>query len=378
MTKYRLSNLAALKASTPNDQPLAALTEIVGQRGVQHYPNLGAFTDQARIYGESSYVYVAITQIMKAAARVEIDVKISQNGRRVKAQNHPFEALLRRPNETQSRYELIEAAFGFLMLNGNAYWYVADDADGMPAQLIVLRPDRVRIVPGMSTQQPIAGYVYVVDGIEVPLRASSVVHWKLFNPGDDWYGMSPMQPLAYAIQSEIGMIKWNRNFFSEGRATPAGVLSVPASMSKADYDKLVADFRGTYGGAQRATAIVRGEVNFSTAGLSHVDMDFLAGRKMTREEVFLAYGVPPGMLDANSTEANANAGREYFDDVTMWPLVTAFCEKLTAYFGNRYGDDEIIEPKDFRRRDAAAERADLIARGPYTTINEIRAEMLRA
>ena len=376
----KVNALGRFKASTPNmvadDPQLERLTQVIGQRGTNHYPNLGVYTDQARIYGESSYVSTAINQIMKAAARVQIDVMaLDKTGKRVKMPDHPFEVLLRKPNQTQSRYELIGDTFGFLMLNGNAYWYVADASDETPAEVIVLRPDRVRIAPGLTTERPIAGYVYVVDGIEIPLPATSVVHWKLFNPGDDFYGMSPMQPLAYAIQTEIGMIKWNRNFFNESRATPAGVLSVPASMSKADYEKLVADFRATYGGAQRATAIVRGEVNFSTAGLSHVDMDFLAGRKMTREEVFLAYGVPPGMLDANATEANSNAGREYFDDTTMWPLVTAFCEKLTAYFGARYGDSITIEPKDFRRRDAAAERADLMARGPYLTINEVREEM---
>jgi HK97 family phage portal protein len=359
-------------AGVAADPTLDRVVRAVGQNSLNHYPNLGAFNEQSRIYSESNYVATAINQIMKAAARVVLNVMIPSGKKRIKSPDHAFEQLLRRPNARQSRYELIASTFGYLMLNGNTYWYAAPDSKGQPAEIIMLRPDRMRIVPGMDTSAPIAGYVYTINGMDIPLDAESVVHWQLFNPGDDYYGLSPLQPLAYSIQTEIGMIKWNRNFFNESRATPAGILSVPSEMNKTDYERLVDDFRRSYGGTSRATAIVRGAVSFSTAGLSHVDMDFLAGRKMTREEVFLAYGVPPGMLDANATEANANAGREYFDDVTMWPLITAFCEKLTAFFGPLYGDNVTIEPEDFRRRDSASERADLIARASYMTINEVR------
>ena len=61
---------------------------------------------------------------------------------------HPLLDLMARPNPLQSGIELMESLYAFLEISGNGYLEAAELASGRPGELYVLRPDRMRIVPG--------------------------------------------------------------------------------------------------------------------------------------------------------------------------------------------------------------------------------------
>ena len=113
---------------------------------------------------------------------------------------HPLLELMTRPNPGQGRAELLEALYGQLLLSGNGY-VEAVGSGGVPAELHVLRSDRMSIVPG-ADGWPVA-YDYTVSGrthrYDVTGEVSPICHLKTFHPQDDHYGFSPMQAAAVAV-----------------------------------------------------------------------------------------------------------------------------------------------------------------------------------
>ncbi|MHB8750590.1 MAG: phage portal protein, partial [Aggregatilineales bacterium] len=209
-----------------HDPRLTELVRVIADHNTNLWPRLDIFKAQAEEYARSSWVYVAVTRIAEAAALVPFGVHQIEpaTGKPVSVPAHPLEKLLRAPNPTMSQFELLEATFGYLELNGNAYWYLAGDADGTPAELWVLRPDRVRIVPDRSRY--VGAYVYSLDGLDIPLHPDEVIHFKRWHPKDDYLGLSALEAAALASHTDQAMAAWNFNFFDTGKGVPAGILTI--------------------------------------------------------------------------------------------------------------------------------------------------------
>ncbi len=114
---------------------------------------------------------------------------------------HPLLALLARPNRGQAGADFREALAGYLLTAGNAY-VEAVSVDGEVRELHMLRPDRMKVVPG-GDGWPEA-YEYSVDGRSVrfavpPDGPSPILHLKLFHPLDDHYGFAPIEAAAVAL-----------------------------------------------------------------------------------------------------------------------------------------------------------------------------------
>jgi HK97 family phage portal protein len=251
-----------------------------------------------------------------------------------------------------SRFELIEQTVGSLEIHGNAYWFLAGEPDGAPLELWPLRPDRVSIVP--DPRRGVRGYIYEVDGRRIPLDAEEVVHFRRWHPANDYYGLSALEAARLAVESDRAMADWNRRYFGEGLAVPAGIVAIRDRVSDADFERLKREWRTAYGGRERKTAFLRGaSVEWHNVGLSQQDMDFLNARRFNREEIFQIFGIPVGMFSENATEANALVGERVFIERTLWPKLVRIAEKITTdvlpFFGpgleGRFDD---VRPQDRR------------------------------
>jgi Phage portal protein len=120
---------------------------------------------------------------------------------------HPLKQLLARPNPAQSGRDLLENIVSFLLVAGNSY-VEASSLENVPRELVSLRPDRVKVVAG-SKGWP-ESYEYSVDGASARLAAETVLHIRLFNPLDDYYGMAsstaaPTDVEPSTITNSVGM-----------------------------------------------------------------------------------------------------------------------------------------------------------------------------
>src|ERR1700722_11249500 len=141
---------------------------------------------------------------------------------------HPLLDLLRCPNPLQDGVSFLESVYAYLEIAWNAYIEAVRPADNQaPVELYVLRPDRIRVVPGPAGLPQ--GYQYSVNGqvttwpADPVTGASNILHLKKFHPLDDWYGMAPMEAAQVSVDQHNAAGAWNQALLLQG-ARPSGAL----------------------------------------------------------------------------------------------------------------------------------------------------------
>lgn len=338
------------------------------------YEGLSSLPEQMRHgqqYEGAPYVYIAINRIAEACALVPMTLYAHQGEARVAVPQHPFLRLLQSPNPTLSQFELFEQTIGWIELTGNAYWYVAGDAAGLPHELWVLRPDRITIVP--DDTRAIRGFLYEVNGQQIPLETVEVIHFKRWHPNNDYYGLSALSAARVALQADRAMSQWNANTFGRDFGVPAGIVNIRENIPDRDFERLKQEWRSTYGSGQRRTAFLRGgQMEWVNIGLSHTDLDFLAGRRSNREEVLNIFGVPLGILSENATEANATVAERLFIERTLYPKLVRVAQRITQELLPFYGAGLVAEFADIRPTDASLRLSEIETARAVLSINEIR------
>lgn len=350
-------------------------------------PDPSLYANQARLMQQLSWVYSAISLVSQSAASLaQFQVLQLRAETKKPIVNHAFEQLLRAPNRYQfdSQFEFFEALFGFLKLSGNCYLYLnALSPELPPAEIYILRPDRVMVVPDRQTF--VRGYVFNVDGAELAFDRDEIVHIKAWHPLNDWYGLTAIEALSMAAETDLKEAGWNKNFFDKQFAKPQGALAYSDMVNDTDWDRMKTEAKEEHGGTQRRLMMLRGAgkggVQWLQMGLSQKDMEFITGRQFNKEEIY--QGLAPGllqMLDKNSTEANSIAGEKVFREYTLYPLLKRVQEKFTARILPRYGDASadgsglVGEFDEIRARDRVLDMQERQAYERVHTIAEVRAK----
>lgn len=337
-------------------------------------PMLTDAAAQAAQYGRSVWVYVAVSRIAEAAAMVTPHVYRLNGELREPVSRHPLEDLLNAPNPTMSRFDLFEQTIGMLELTGNAYWFLAGDGAGTtPREIWMLRPDRVAIVP--SASHGVSGYIYEVGGVRIPLEPSEVIHFKRWNPLNDYYGMSALEAAAISVHTDRAMAEWNRSTFSENHAVPSGVVLMPSGTSTNDLERVRREWTLTYGGntGRKVAFLAADDARWQSIGQTHADLDFLRGRHNNRDEILNIFGVPVGLVSENATEANARVAERTFLERTLRPKLIRLAAKISAELLPFYEPNAVLEFEDVRPVDAQARAQDIQSALHVMSINEVRA-----
>jgi HK97 family phage portal protein len=269
-------------------------------------------------------------------------------------ETHPLLGLIQRPNPLQGGPALVEALIAHLLIAGNAYLEAVAPKERPPVELYALRPDRVRIVPG-ATGLP-AAYRYTVDGrsrdfpVDQVSGRSAILHIKAFHPLDDWYGLSAVEPAAYAIDQHNQSGAWNQALLQNG-ARPSGALVMRADagmLTDEQVERLRRDIDDHYAGAANAgrPLLLEGGLDWRELSLSPKDMDFVAGRQQAARDIALAFGVPPMLLGlpGDNTYANLREARLAFWEQTVLPLTERLAQDLSAWLAPRFGEGLRLAP----------------------------------
>lgn len=364
------------KAAQPYPQMLLATA------GAERWsvPSMALPTAQEELYQRLSWVAIAVELVASSASAQTLNVKERQGERRVDIPNHPFETLLEKPNPLMSRTEFLTATFAYRALTGNAYWYVnAPRGDtSPPAELWVIPSHKMQPVP--DGRSYLSGYQYDPgDGRTMLIPVEQIVHFRRFHPLNQFVGLSQIETLATVAAADLSMQKWNANFFGKDNAKIPGALAFREMVNDSDWERINADIKRQWGGTNRSgPMMLRGAgdaINWITMALSQKDMEFLAGRQASKEEILQAFGVPPALVDKNATEANSMAAKATFSEYTLWPLLCSMAETISLRLLPRYGGGDLVaEFDDPRKTDRII---DLQEQGEYArthTIDEIRAE----
>ena len=289
-------------------------------------------------------MYACVRQIAMACAGIPwLVYRTTNDGTIEELENHPLKELLNGPNPWQGGSEFFESVVGFLMLAGNSYIEAAGPENGPPRELYVLRPDRMKVIAGNS-QQLIAGYQYTVGGITVNFKPEEILHLKLFNPLDDWYGMSPIEAAARSIDQNNESRAWNVALL-QNSARPPGALVTQNELQPDQFERLKEQIREQYMGARNAgrPLLLEGGLDWKEIGLTPAEMHWLEGLKLSAREIAIAFGVPPELIgdNANKTYSNYKEARQAFYTETVLPLMDSIKGELNNWLIPKFGDKRL-------------------------------------
>ncbi len=267
---------------------------------------------------------------------------------------HPVKSLLRGPNPSQTQADLLEALYGQILLSGNGYLELVLGDDLSPAELHVLRSDRMSLVPG-ADGWPIA-YDYTVGArkhrFDVSQHPSAICHIKSFHPQDDHYGLSPLQAAAQAMDVHNAASRWSKALL-DNAARPSGALVYNgpdghSTLAPEQYDRLVFEIESNHQGARNAgrPMLLEGGLDWKPMGFSPSDMEFHKTKEAAAREIAVAFGIPPMILGipGDATYANYQEANRAFYRLTVLPLVQKVTAHLANWLSSYYGEPLDIAP----------------------------------
>ena len=264
---------------------------------------------------------------------------------------------------------LMERSAASLLLHGNAYVRLAVDGHDRPAELHLMRPERVSVACGADGWP--SAYLYRAGGqvARIPkqdaLGRRQVAHLKALNPGDDHYGLGCLEAAVAAASVHNRASRWNKSLL-DNAARPSGALVYePAdgsSLGAEQFDRLRKELGEQFAGSANAgrPLLLDGGLKWQALGLSPADMDFVAVKEGAARDIALAFGVPPVLvgLPGDATYANAReAGRALYRQ-TILPMAEGMLAGLGEMLGDWLGPVGIAVDTD-RISELAEDRARL-------------------
>jgi HK97 family phage portal protein len=253
--------------------------------------------------------------------------------------------------------ELLESIGAALLLNGNAYVQMLADADEKPAELVLLRPERVSVETD-SNGWPVA-YKYRAGGKTARfaradgLGRALVAHVRSLHPKDDHYGMGCLDAAIAAASVHNRASRWNKGLL-DNAARPSGALTYEpgdgASLSGEQFERLKAELESEFSGTQNAgrPLLLEGGLKWQALSLTPADMDFVALKEGAARDIALAFGVPPVLvgLPGDATYANAReAGRALYRQ-TILPMAGRILGAVSAMLGDWVGPVKLAVDTD--------------------------------
>ncbi len=243
---------------------------------------------------------------------------------------------------------LLERAGASLLLHGNAYVQLLADSEDKPAELALLRPERVSVALD-GRGQPSA-YLYRVGGAVSRIEANDalaraqVTHVRALTLADDHYGQGCLDAAVAAASVHNKASRWNKGLLDQA-ARPSGALTYETGdgslMSAEQFDRLSRELAEQFSGAANAgrPLLLDGGLKWQPLSLTPAEMDFVALKEAAARDIALAFGVPPVLLGLPGDTAYANvreAGRALYRQ-TVLPLAGQLLDALSAMLSDWMG-----------------------------------------
>lgn len=298
-------------------------------------------------YVQNAIVYRCIRLIVDACASVRLLV---YNDAAKPIDKHDFYDLIAHPNPFAGTSELMDELYSFLLIAGNSY-LEAVLLGGKPTELYVLRPDLMKI--SLSPKGRPAAYTYTVGGNTIVFRVPEgkkqreILHLKLFHPLNEQFGLSPVEPAAFAADIHSAAGKFQKALL-DNSARPSGALVVneskegDSSLTEEQFKRLKSELEEQYTGAQNAgrPLVLEGGLDWKPMSMTMEDLQFIESKNQAAREIALAYGVPPMLLGipGDNTYSNYKEANVAFYRQTVLPLVGRGCQAITNFFSPTYGE----------------------------------------
>lgn len=216
---------------------------------------------------------------------------------------HPLDALLRKPNQYETRLQFFTRLMTCKLLHGNAYVLKVKSASGQLVALHILDPRRVE--PLVSSDgavfyrlrtSDIAG---IAEDVIVPAR--EIIHDRGLCPFHPLIGVSPLTAAALAASQGLA-IQNNATTFFQNASRPGGLLTAPGIIQDDTAERLKKHWEDNYSGVNAGRTAVLGDgLKYETLSISPIDAQLLEQLNFTAQDVCRAFRVPAWKIGAGPT-----------------------------------------------------------------------------
>lgn len=337
--------------------------------GAGDVPLIGAWAAYSEIYKNQLWVGVVIRKLAMATARNPFEIKVATKDGGQDDEEGNLAALMARPNERLSGFDLWLWTSSTYDLYGEAFWLKLRDRNGRVRELHPIHPTNV-VIRRNDAGETVFAYRGRTD-IEWPER--DVVVFKNYNPENLRRGLSNLEGLRMTLLNEDASRRATASWWNRG-ARPSLVVKHPKTLSQGAVERLASQIDRQYSGTDNAgrPLILEEAMEAAVVQLSAEEMQYIESRKLNREEVCGAYDVPPPVVHildkatfSNITEQLRSMYRdtmaprfELFESVVDHQLVPDFYAAGGVF--TKFNMDEVLRG-DFETRATAV--ASLIERG---------------
>ncbi|MCD6035244.1 MAG: phage portal protein family [Rickettsiales bacterium] len=346
------------------------------------------FADEA--FTRNVIAYRSISMIVEGAASVDLQLHRLDEIGKTEIRQHPLLTLLSKPNPTMGGAEFFHTLLAHRLISGNAFVQAVGPEGEAPMELHNLRPDRVEVIAGPTCLA--RGYRYTVgkqswDFPTHPLTGQSrILHVKHFHPLNDWYGLSPIEAAAYAIDQHNQAGAWNQSLLQNG-ARPSGALIVKEDkeglggrLTEEQFQRLKNNLDESYSGAIRAgrPLLLEGGLEWKEMSLSPKDMDFIEMKHSAARDIALAFGVPPQLLGipGDNKYQNMAEARLALWEQTILPLLDHVLDAMNNWLVPMYKEEGLKLSYDSDSISALLPKREnmwnMIESSSFLTVNEKR------
>lgn len=306
-------------------------------------------------YKNTNMVYRCVNIISQNLVTLDF---VIEDGEKNPIDNHPVAMLLDNPCPDLPPNVVKSIWWKQLELIGSAYMRFVS---GPKPELWPLFPDKVQIVPSTEPGKLLKGYNFLnQNGISwnaVSLLPDEVIHLRQVDPSDGLAGISALRAGFRHVDILSEMDSWNYNSFGN-RVLADTIISMKGDNITAQTMQTIrASIDEQLAGPKNARRVILapGGTKVDRMSQTAVEMDFTNSKKLVREDIAVAYGVPLPILGIydNGTFANVESAKRDFWEDTLTPKADDFCDTMTWFF-RRVGMLKDTEKVAYKKQDIKA------------------------
>ena len=253
--------------------------------------------------------------------------------------DHPVLNLFRKPNEIDTAYSFLFKIGTYLELTGDAYVYIVKDSQNIPIKLYILQSQYVSIDSLGGDVQKYHYGASMNGTYQYSFNPDEIIHIKYFDPQDAIYGISPLAACAQS-QDLINAMNVYETALNKNLGIPAGILKYADKTIKTEDRELIEKkWQNKFASVGRAgkLLVTDANVSYENIGVTSREMQFLDGRKWSREEIFACYGIPQALvLNESVNRANMDTSIDIYNQYTIAPKMKLIAEGFTNFI-QQYG-----------------------------------------
>lgn len=205
---------------------------------------------------------------------------------------------------------LLRSTYTDLLIYGDAYWWITKSRLGVPYAFLRQNPSTVSVVIDKETREVTSYIVRDAQGNELQYDPTDFLHFKLFDPDNEVYGLSLLESLKSTVAQDLFAQTYNEAFFANSAQT--GIVFNMRNASKEEVERNREFLKKEYVSARNAhkPLLLEGDVEVGRSVALPAEMQFIDGRKHLLQEILAVFDLPYTKLGGSMESANRSQSAE--------------------------------------------------------------------